>query len=40
MRGGGNLWITDRKGNTARVTIPGVYQPNGVIRVVNKVLMP
>ena len=34
------LWITDRKGDTARVTIPDVYQSNGVIMVVNKVLMP
>ena len=32
--------VTDEKGNTARVTIPNVYQSNGVIMVVNKVLMP
>ena len=38
--GDNSLWITDRKGNTARVTIPDVYQSNGVIMVVDKVLMP
>jgi uncharacterized surface protein with fasciclin (FAS1) repeats len=36
----GALWVTDQKGNTARVTIPDVYQSNGVIMVVDKVLMP
>jgi uncharacterized surface protein with fasciclin (FAS1) repeats len=36
----GALWITDDKGNTARVTIPNVYQSNGVIMVVDKVLLP
>jgi len=36
----GALWITDDKGNTAQVTIPNVFQSNGVIMVVNKVLMP
>jgi uncharacterized surface protein with fasciclin (FAS1) repeats len=36
----GGLWVTDQKGNTARVTIPDVYQSNGVIMVVDKVLMP
>jgi uncharacterized surface protein with fasciclin (FAS1) repeats len=34
------LWVTDDKGDTAQVTIPDVYQSNGVIMVVNKVLMP
>jgi uncharacterized surface protein with fasciclin (FAS1) repeats len=38
--GDNNLWVTDQKGNTARVTIPDVYQSNGVIMVVDKVLMP
>jgi uncharacterized surface protein with fasciclin (FAS1) repeats len=38
--GDNNLWITDQKGNTAQITIPDVYQSNGVIMVVNKVLMP
>jgi uncharacterized surface protein with fasciclin (FAS1) repeats len=36
----GTVWVTDTKGNTARVTIPDVYQSNGVIMVVDKVLMP
>jgi uncharacterized surface protein with fasciclin (FAS1) repeats len=34
------LTITDAKGNSARVTIANVYQSNGVIMVVDKVLMP
>ncbi|HXC92128.1 MAG TPA: fasciclin domain-containing protein [Stellaceae bacterium] len=38
--GDNSLWITDQKGDTARVTIPDVYQSNGVIMVVDKVLMP
>ncbi|MBV8338025.1 MAG: fasciclin domain-containing protein [Alphaproteobacteria bacterium] len=37
---GNALTITDQKGNTARVTIPDVYQSNGVIMVIDKVLMP
>jgi len=37
---GGTLWVTDDKGNAAKVTIPNVYQSNGVILVVDKVLMP
>ncbi|HMD62444.1 MAG TPA: fasciclin domain-containing protein [Stellaceae bacterium] len=37
---GDTLTITDQKGNTARVTIPDVYQSNGVILVIDKVLMP
>jgi uncharacterized surface protein with fasciclin (FAS1) repeats len=37
---GNALTITDHKGNTARVTIPDVYQSNGVITVIDKVLMP
>jgi uncharacterized surface protein with fasciclin (FAS1) repeats len=32
--------VTDEKGNTADVTIADVMQSNGVIMVVNKVLMP
>jgi uncharacterized surface protein with fasciclin (FAS1) repeats len=36
----GTLWVTDSKGGAARVTIPDVYQSNGVIMVVDKVLMP
>jgi uncharacterized surface protein with fasciclin (FAS1) repeats len=34
------LMVTDKKGDTAEITIPDVYQSNGVIMVVNKVLMP
>jgi len=37
---GGTLWVTDDKGNAAKVTIANVYQSNGVILVVDKVLMP
>jgi uncharacterized surface protein with fasciclin (FAS1) repeats len=37
---GSTLLVTDQKGNTAEVTIPNVIQSNGVIMVVNKVLMP
>ncbi|MGV7033598.1 fasciclin domain-containing protein [Methylobacterium symbioticum] len=39
-RGGKGLTVTDTKGNTARVTIANVMQSNGVIHVVNGVLMP
>ena len=46
---GGKLWATmhdggimlkDEKGSTARVTIPNVFQSNGVIQVIDTVLMP
>jgi uncharacterized surface protein with fasciclin (FAS1) repeats len=37
---GKNLMVTDEKGGTAKVTISDVYQSNGVILVVDKVLMP
>ena len=46
---GGMLWVMthkdrivlkDEKGNTAEVTISDVFQANGVIHVVNSVLMP
>ncbi|HZL59129.1 MAG TPA: fasciclin domain-containing protein [Stellaceae bacterium] len=37
---GKDLTVTDAKGNAAKVTIADVYQSNGVILVVNKVLMP
>ncbi len=39
-RKGKTIMVTDAKGGTARVTIPDVMQSNGVIHVVNKVLMP
>lgn len=35
-----HLWVIDAKGDKAEVTIPDVYQSNGVIHVINKVLMP
>ena len=37
---GSNVLITDAKGGSATVTIADVYQSNGVIHVVNKVLLP
>jgi uncharacterized surface protein with fasciclin (FAS1) repeats len=46
---GGRLWATeegnrimlkDEKGGTTWVTIPNVFQSNGVIHVVDAVLMP
>ncbi|MET0542974.1 MAG: fasciclin domain-containing protein [Variovorax sp.] len=36
----GKVMITDEKGGTATVTIADVYQSNGVIHVVDKVLLP
>jgi len=36
----GKIVITDSKGNKAKVTIADVYQSNGVIHVVDTVLMP
>ncbi len=36
----GKLVLTDQKGGTATVTIPDVIQSNGVIDVVDAVLMP
>ncbi|OJU92211.1 MAG: fasciclin [Burkholderiales bacterium 66-5] len=40
MSSGNGITITDDKGDMAKVTIPDVYQSNGVIHVVNKVLLP
>jgi uncharacterized surface protein with fasciclin (FAS1) repeats len=37
---GKNLMITDSKGNMGKVTTADVYQSNGVIHVIDKVLMP
>ncbi len=46
---GGKLWVkmvgkdivlTDEKGGTAKVTIGDVYQSNGVIHVIDTVIMP
>jgi len=36
----GALWILDAKGNAAKVTIQNVFQSNGVIHVIDSVLMP
>jgi len=47
---GGKLWVSlhdgkhlmlkDEKGDTAMITIPNVFQSNGVIQVIDTVLMP
>ena len=37
---GNNVTVTDAKGNSAKVTIANVYQSNGVIHVIDKVLLP
>ncbi|MES2414667.1 MAG: fasciclin domain-containing protein [Pseudomonadota bacterium] len=37
---GGKVTVTDEKGGVANVTIADVYQSNGVIHVVDKVLLP
>jgi len=37
---GSNVMVSDAKGGTATVTIANVYQSNGVIHVVDKVLLP
>jgi len=39
-RGAGHLWVIDAKGDKAEVTIPNVMQSNGVIQVINRVLLP
>jgi uncharacterized surface protein with fasciclin (FAS1) repeats len=36
----GTLWVIDAKGDTARVTIRNVMQSNGVIHVIDTVLLP
>lgn len=36
----GKIMLTDDKGGMAAITIPNVYQSNGVIQVVNAVLLP
>ncbi|MEO5798883.1 MAG: fasciclin domain-containing protein [Gemmatimonadales bacterium] len=40
MTSGGKVMVKDSKGNVATVTIADVMQSNGVIHVVDKVLMP
>ena len=37
---GKKVMVTDAKGNVANVTIANVYQSNGIIHVIDKVLMP
>ena len=37
---GGKFMLTDDKGGMSTITIPNVYQSNGVIQVVDTVLMP
>ena len=40
MKKGGKLWLKDEKGGVAQITIKDVNQSNGVIHVIDKVLMP
>lgn len=40
MKKGGKLWIKDEKGGVAEITIKDVYQSNGVIHVIDHVLLP
>lgn len=37
---GKNLYVADNSGNKAKVTIADVNQSNGVIHVIDKVLIP
>jgi uncharacterized surface protein with fasciclin (FAS1) repeats len=36
----GRIWIVDEKGDAATITIGNVMQSNGVIQVINKVMLP
>ena len=40
MATNGGVTITDEKGGTAKVTVADVYQSNGVIHVIDKVMLP
>jgi uncharacterized surface protein with fasciclin (FAS1) repeats len=40
MMHGPQIMLTDQKGGTAMITIPNVFQSNGVIQVIDSVLMP
>ena len=40
MKNGNSWWVIDAKGGKARITVPNVMQSNGVIHVVDSVLMP
>lgn len=39
-KNGHSWWVIDAKGDKARITIPNVMQSNGVIHVIDAVLMP
>ena len=39
-KNGAGWWVVDAKGGKSRITIPNVMQSNGVIHVVDSVLMP
>jgi uncharacterized surface protein with fasciclin (FAS1) repeats len=36
----GKLWLIDGKGDRAEITIGDVMQSNGVIQVINTVMLP
>jgi len=40
MNGARNIVITDETGGAGRISTYNVYQSNGVIQVVDKVLLP
>ena len=40
MEKDGKLWLKDEKGNMAQITISDVYQSNGVVHVIDTVVMP
>ena len=40
MNGDDNIVLKDEKGNIANLTISNVYQSNGVIQVIDTVLLP
>jgi uncharacterized surface protein with fasciclin (FAS1) repeats len=40
LQGNNQIILTDEKGGTALVTIPNVFQSNGVIHVIDSVVMP
>jgi len=40
MEKDGHIWLTDEKGDKAEITIANVMQSNGVIQVINTVMLP
>jgi uncharacterized surface protein with fasciclin (FAS1) repeats len=40
MKKDGKYWLKDEKGSLASITIEDVYQRNGVIHVIDNVVMP